>query len=111
MPAVPRIWRVRRVDRNACLQFFVKRRRTPPSNPVFPHYLVRGALMRETSETFLTCELGRQARRWMAPALMAASVAVPGVTGLLAKDKPANEAVAKKIDETTRLGSEKGDKH
>lgn len=68
--------------------------------------------MRETSETVLTSGLGRQARRWMAPALMAASAAVPGVTALLAKDKPAkSEAVAKKIDETTRLGSEKGDKH
>jgi hypothetical protein len=58
--------------------------------------------------------MGRQARRWMAPALIAASVAVPAVSSLSAKDKPAKgqtESVAKKIDDSTRLGSEKGNKH
>lgn len=58
--------------------------------------------------------LGRRARRWMAPGLIVASAVVPGAAFLSAKDKPGkgqSEAVAKKIDDSTRLGSEKGDKH
>lgn len=70
--------------------------------------------MRETNEKRFAIGLGTHARQWIAPALITASAAVPGLGVLSAKDKPAKaptEVVAKKVDESTRLGAEKGEKH
>jgi hypothetical protein len=75
---------------------------------------VRGALMRELCEVVVAESSGRRSRRWLASALVLASVAVPTATNVLAKDKSARrktESVAKKIDESTRLGAAKGEPH
>jgi hypothetical protein len=56
----------------------------------------------------------RKSRRWLLPFLTVAFVATPSAVRLHSKDKPAagdEEAVAKKVDDTTRLGSEKAKPH
>lgn len=70
--------------------------------------------MRELSEIVVAESSGRRSRNWVASALVMASVAVPAAATGLAKDKPARrgtEAVAKKIDDSTRLGAGKGEPH
>jgi outer membrane lipoprotein-sorting protein len=70
--------------------------------------------MRELSEIVVAESSGRRSRKWVASALVLASVAVPAAATVLARDKSARrgtESVAKKIDDSTRLGSGKGEPH
>jgi hypothetical protein len=70
--------------------------------------------MRDFRNGILTQALSRGARKLVTPTLLAASVAVPFGAALQAKDKPgkaAKEVVAKKVDDSTRIGGESADKH
>lgn len=67
--------------------------------------------MRKLSDAIEDNALMRRTKKLVAPALLAAAACAPFGTTLHAKDKPTKEArdvVAKKVDESTRLGSDKG---
>jgi len=69
--------------------------------------------MRELSNGFKDNALTRRAQKLLTPALLAAAVAAPFGAAVHAKDrsrKEAKEVIAKKVDESTRLGTETASK-